>query len=146
MEESSSFDHEKELLARRLEADRKWGDVVEVGRELVLLWDRDRNTRFGRSRAARALGLSERQLERLLLDRRLPPYHVFDERYLVVRLRDEAEMTSLPKLSYLIGRDPCTLYRFVLRVTRLPWTEIRELPRWQIRERALRVWSTFHVE
>lgn len=124
-------------------AQQLWDLVRKRAARLFSLWDEDPNPRFGASRAARALGMSESALSDLLTGLQLPPYGLLHEWYLVVRMREDAETTSLSRLSWRHGREPATNYRFIKRATRMTWSRLRLDPLWRVRLRAIEAWAPY---
>ena len=125
----------------RTAEEREYDDVCIRARTFIDIWELDRNPRYGKSRAARELGMSVQTLERWLERAGLPRYDSLHEWYLVVRLRQDSDSSSLVRLSLACGRDPATHYRFVRRVTRQNWSELRSLSVPEVKDLALRAWG-----
>lgn len=83
-------------------------------------------------------------LEKELRDRRLPPFRLLRDWVHLVFILEEAETES--SLScWCLGRGEYAsiYYRFVVRVTGRPWSEVKALgPAWA-KEMALKVWSPY---
>lgn len=99
--------------------------------------------------AAKSLGLkSAERLERMLADRRIRPFYSLRDWHYVVEIVDRFSMsdTSIAHWALARGEYPSVYYRFVRRVTRLSWTDIRSRePTWT-RENALRDWRRFILD
>jgi hypothetical protein len=118
----------------------EWDAVCRAAAPLCVLWERDRNPRYGVSRAARELGMTERALRHWMHREGLPPYTLLHDWYLVVRLLEDAREHSVSRSSWEQGREPATNYRFLARVTRMTLTELRAEGLDAVRVRALKVW------
>lgn len=96
--------------------------------------------------AAKSLGLkSAGALERMLADLSIPPFYSLRDWHYVVQLVDRfsASDTSIAHWSLARGEYPSVYYRFIRRVTRLTWNDVRlREPTWA-RENALQDWRRF---
>jgi len=119
----------------------EWDATRRAAAPLVALWERDRNPRYGISRAARELGMTEQALRDWLHREGLPPYTLLHEWYLVVRLLEDAQAHSVSRCSWEQGREPATSYRFLKRVTGRTWGELRAQGTEASRGRAVAIWS-----
>ena len=119
-----------------------WDVICYAAAPLCALWERDRNPRFGISRAARELGMSETALREWLNRERLPPYDLLHEWYLVVRLLEDAQARSVSRCSWEQGREPATYYRFLKRATRKTLTALLADGVEAARARAVEIWRT----
>lgn len=127
--------------ASRIRAE--WDAVCCAAAPLYALWERDRNPRFGISRAARELRMTEQALRDRLQRQRLPPYSLLHDWYLVVRLLEDAETASVSRCSWEQGREPATNYRFLKRVTGRTLAELRVKGLESVRARAVEIWRSY---
>lgn len=120
----------------------EWDAMCRAAAPLCALWERDRNPRYGISRAARELGMTEKGLRDRLHRERLPPYALLHEWYLVVRLLEDARAASVSRCSWKQGREPSTHYRFLRRVTRQSLAQLQVEGVEKVRARAVKVWHS----
>lgn len=118
----------------------EWDATCRAAAPLVALWERDRNPRFGISRAARELGMTERALRDWMHREGLPPYSLLHTWYLVVRLLEEAQPSSVSRCSWNQGREPATHFRFLKRETGRTFSELLKEGVDAVRARALEIW------
>lgn len=121
----------------------QWYSVASEARQLIDHWC-DVDLSLSRRGIAARLGLSNSEsVDRWLRSRRLPPYGLFRDWYYVVRLVEIAGETTLAKWALSQGRDPAVYYRFVERVVRAPWKDVRGRGVAWVRRRALDVWNPY---
>lgn len=118
----------------------EWDTTCRAAAPLVALWERDRNPRYGVSRAARELGMTERALREWMHREGLPPYSLLHTWYLVVRLLEEAQPSSVSRCSRNQGREPATHFRFLKRETGRTFSELLEEGVDAVRARVVEIW------
>jgi hypothetical protein len=132
----AEFNEEDEASLVRAE----WDAVCRAAAPLCALWERDRNPRYGISRAARELGMTERALRDWMHREGLPPYTLLHDWYLVVRLLEDAQAHSVSRSSWEQGPEPATSYRFLARVTRMTLAELLAEGVDVVRARVVKIW------
>jgi hypothetical protein len=120
----------------------EWRAVADRAAPLFTLWSHGFDSRYPARRAARGMGLSGAgALSEWLRTQALPPYGMLRDWYLLTRLVDEASAVGLNSWSWAHGREPAQYYRFVRRVSRYTWSELRALGAVRARQVALAVWE-----
>ena len=122
-----------------------WGQVVRASGEL---WDWLAECRLGFTRpvAARVLGHDSGDAhDEALRERNLPPFKLLRDWVYVVLLL-EREERGQPSVHQWVRRqngDPAMYYRFVKKVTGLPWREVKKRGSLWARKEACRMWGPY---
>lgn len=122
--------------------DDEWRVITERAQVVLALLSCD-STRTSAISVARLLGYSSSDaLRKFLRSAALPPFELLRDWYLVVQLAElHANGTSIAKSTMWRGSYPSVYYRFVERVTGIPWSVVREKGVTWAKMRALDIWS-----
>jgi hypothetical protein len=123
-------------------SDTEWREWCGKISELAALWQ-DVDLALGPTRAAQSLGLKNAAtLHARLRSMGLPTYGLLrDWYYLICLLERDANRRTVSAELLSRGRDPASVYRFVLRFSGLRWSEWKELGVERTRQRALAIWK-----